>query len=133
MTLFFGQVAQLVEQWTENPWVVGSNPTLATFFFSAFLAGCATDPCESLCTDVSNSLNQCLKDWPTNWTEFDYSSAGNYRSNCESRWFANRSGLESRELDDAYEQCEESAALLDKMGADDCNYLRAIYLADPEL
>ena len=54
-------------------------------------------------------------------------------SNCESRWFANRSGLESRELDDAYEQCEESAALLDKMGSDDCNYLRAIYLADPEL
>jgi hypothetical protein len=33
---FGGQIAQLVEQWTENPCVIGSIPILATTFF-AFL------------------------------------------------------------------------------------------------
>ena len=28
-----GQVAQLVEQWTENPCVAGSIPALTTFYF----------------------------------------------------------------------------------------------------
>ena len=29
-----GQIAQLVEQWTENPCVIGSIPILATTFFA---------------------------------------------------------------------------------------------------
>ena len=31
----FGRVAQLVEQATENRWVVGSSPTPATFIFTS--------------------------------------------------------------------------------------------------
>ena len=30
--LYYAQIAQLVEQWTENPRVTGSIPVLGTFF-----------------------------------------------------------------------------------------------------
>ena len=41
------QLAQLVEQWTENPRVRGSNPRLGTI--SNFPTNCHQSLCESLC------------------------------------------------------------------------------------
>ena len=97
----------------------------------AMTMGCSSDPCENLCRQVSSSLNRCIAEWPVTWSDFDSTRASVYRQACEDRWYAGRSTLEGRELDDAYEQCEESSSDLSGMGELRCDYLRAIYLADP--
>ena len=127
MYKFCGQVAQLVEQWIENPWVGGSNPPLAIFIFSF---GCTSDPCTELCSTVTNELETCLAEWPISWNELDASRAATFEETCENRWYAQRSELEDWELDDAYEQCEEGKEAIEVLD-DKCDQLRAIYLASP--
>ena len=146
----YGQVAQLVEQGTENPRVGGSIPSLATqnthistilnsvlLRASVFagvlllLAGCQSDTCDQLCVRTATSLGRCLSTWePVDWEMLDAESQRSFQDVCESRWSEVRSSLESRELEDALEQCSEALSAIDEMNEDGttCDQLRAIYL-----
>ncbi len=182
-----GQVAQLVEQGTENPRVGGSIPSLATILFRIsesltkllhgggwvthggsipslatilfrisesltkllhgggwvthgglrwatlglvlLLGGCQPDHCDQLCQQMSTELARCLDEWEAaDWDELDAESQTTWRSGCQNRWSEVRSELESRELEDALEQCGETLTAVDDMGAYTCDQLRAIYI-----
>ena len=127
--MYQGQVAQSVEQGTENPRVGGSIPSLATLIVLA-LAGCQTDHCENLCFQTSLALQECLQEWPATWEDFNTTSRATFQNTCAVQWVQTQSGLEARELDDALQQCQETVLLLDEMSAADqlCDQLRAIYL-----
>ncbi len=131
-----GQVAQLVEQGTENPRVGGSIPSLATFPLCkmlcclVLLGACKPDPCEQLCDRVANRLAVCMDDWPVGWDDLDATSKSNFRRRCSNRWDEVRSGLEPRELEDARDQCEETNAEMQSLrqSGDECDYLRVVYV-----
>ena len=144
-----GQVAQLVEQGTENPRVGGSIPSLATQKTSAragvlallarvigaaallAVAGCQSDSCDQLCVRTASSLNRCLSTWePADWEMLDAENQGAFLETCQSRWSEVRSSLESRELQDALEQCDEALTAINEMGEDGttCDQLRALYI-----
>jgi hypothetical protein len=128
-----GQVAQLVEQGTENPRVGGSIPSLATFFslLVCTLLGCSSqDDCEELCTRTANRLSTCIAGWPTVWDDFGATGRRSYINGCQNRWAEVRIDLEPRELDDALDQCQESLDALDQMKDDGetCADLRALFL-----
>ena len=99
-------------------------------FFLLISLGCVTEPCEQLCADLSNELDECLDDWPADWTEFDVARKEYFQQRCLNLWAVERSQLEARELDDAYEQCLETTAYFSE-NLDLCAQLRATYLADP--
>ena len=126
-----GQVAQLVEQGTENPRVGGSIPSLATFLF-LLQAACGGDPCRQLCVSTAARLDGCLDEWGVTWEELDASSRSNWRSGCQAEWEDVRADLEARELSPAEDQCtdadEDLAALTD---AEACDTLRVLYLPSP--
>lgn len=123
----FGQVAQLVEQGTENPRVGGSIPSLATLFLCVFVAGCGADPCRSLCTNVASSVSGCLDGWGSDWEDLGATSQRDFRSQCEAEWDATRSALEARQLPEAEDRCGAAAVDLARL---DCDALRAIW-AEP--
>ena len=131
-----GQVAQSVEQVTENHWVGGSIPPLATslfFLVSSFaLAGCGDDPCEKLCDKLKTKLNKCVNEWPIEWSELGADNASSFKASCENLWGVQRSNLEFRVLEDAYDQCDEALKTLTN-DRQSCETLRALYLADPNL
>ena len=126
-----GQIAQSVEQGTENPRVGGSIPSLATFFILVLVTpGCDPDPCEQLCRVTAVQLGECMPDWSMEWEDFDASSQGNFRRRCTNRWAEVRSDLESRELEDAREQCVEAQVAMDRLDAEStiCDHFRALYV-----
>lgn len=129
-----GQVAQLVEQGTENPRVGGSTPSLATLFLLIVvpaMAACASDRCSTLCVEVGSALDECLPEWGLTWEELGAESRADWRVRCQDEWDEVRSGLEARELPASQDQCiagsDELAAL---RAAEDgaCDELRALYL-----
>jgi hypothetical protein len=126
-----GQIAQQVEQGTENPRVGGSIPSLATIFVGCVLAaGCGQDDCEALCQNVSDRLDVCLDEWPVEWASLDARSRARFRGDCLDRWADVRVGLEPRELNDALEQCDDARAALAALSRDreSCDALRALYV-----
>ena len=130
-----GQVAQSVEQGTENPRVGGSIPSLATFFMvllsSITTWGCQTDHCDTLCVRSANVFGRCIALWEaSDWGDFDAEDRRGFQEACQNRWSVERAELESRELVDALEQCEETIVALDEMAQNNttCDELRAIFL-----
>ncbi len=135
-----GQVAQSVEQGTENPRVGGSIPSLATRWMrlgaAALLvllaSGCQTDHCEQLCDVMRTRMNQCLGSWPVDWEELDARGATRFESQCSNRWAVVRADLEPRELTDALDQCEETIDALAELSVETgdvlCDDLRALYV-----
>ncbi len=129
-----GQVAQLVEQGTENPRVGGSTPSLATLLLSILvpaMAACASDPCSTLCVDVSRGLDECLPAWGLTWEEVGAESRSNWLIGCQNEWDEVRSSLEARELPAAEEQCADARIELDRLQAAEdgaCDELRVLYL-----
>ena len=147
-----GQVAQLVEQGTENPRVGGSIPSLATqetpvvagvFSFLGRRLGllvlllllpgaaCQSDRCDQLCVRTASSLNRCLATWePADWEMLEAESQSSFLDACQSRWSEVRSSLEARELEEALSQCDEALIAIDEMGEDGttCDQLRALYI-----
>ena len=133
-----GQVAQLVEQGTENPRVGGSTPSLATLLFFVLVQlgmspGCADDRCRALCADLSSQLGQCLPEWGADWEALGAASQSGWRVRCEDDWDVVRSDLEVREVPAAQDQCEAGLVELAELrtkenGADTCDVLRALYL-----
>ena len=124
-----GQIAQQVEQGTENPRVGGSIPSLATILVW-FAVGCGQDDCEALCQNVADRLDVCLDEWPTEWASLDARSRARFRGDCLDRWADVRVGLEPRELNDALEQCDDARAALATLSRDreSCDALRALYV-----
>lgn len=139
----------MVEQGTENPRVGGSIPSLATLKTSAvagvffvlvriiaagvllIAAGCQSDSCDQLCVRTASSLNRCLATWePADWEMLDAENQTSFLEACQSRWSEVRSALESRELEDALEQCDEALTAINEMGEDGttCDQLRALYI-----
>ena len=98
------------------------------FFFLA--SACIQEPCEQLCTEISNKLDDCLTEWPTDWSHFDSVRKEYFLESCQNLWAVERSQLEARELDDAYEQCSETAEYFTE-NSEACDHLRATYLANP--
>jgi hypothetical protein len=134
-----GQIAQSVEQGIENPRVGGSTPSLATFFLAAAslfgalaASGCGGDDCEQLCSTLTQRFADCVEEWPTDWEELDARGQTAFRNACQNRWADVRAGLEPRELNDALDQCDESATALQRMSrsSSTCDQLRALYLVD---
>ena len=126
-----GQIAQSVEQGIENPRVGGSIPSLATFFITILAgAGCGADPCDQLCRSTTIELGACIDEWSMQWEDFDASGRLNFRRRCLNRWGEVRSSLESRELEDARDQCEESSLELAQRVSEgsSCDVLRALYV-----
>ena len=97
-------------------------------FFLVF--GCIKEPCEQLCTEISNQLDECLVQWPATWSDFDVVREEYFQQRCLNLWAVERSKLEARELDDAYEQCTEASEYF-TTNLEVCDHLRATYLADP--
>ena len=122
-----GQVAQLVEQRTENPRVGGSSPPLATLFI-VVLFGCQRDPCENLCLSSGVILDRCLQQWGAEWEALNATGQLAFQNACNEEWSTVRATLEVRELEDALVQCEAAQLGLESMGDSTCDQLRAIYL-----
>ncbi len=129
-----GRVAQLVEQRTENPRVGGSNPSPATFFALSLFAwlgtGCGQDSCDELCAEMSWRMSLCVDEWPEGWSEVGARGRNNFRRACQNQWADQRAQLESWELDDAFDQCDETSVALrraDNRGTT-CDELRALYI-----
>ena len=123
-----GQVAQLVEQGTENPRVGGSTPSLATSFVLLFvpLAASCGDACETACNTARQSVAACLNDWSASWEDLGAENGAGFRSDCEDEWRSVSSTLESRELSQALESCQR---VVDDTPDLSCDELRAIYLS----
>jgi hypothetical protein len=123
-----GQVAQPVEQRTENPCVGGSIPPLATLAVLAgiALAGCGADTCETLCGRVATRLNQCLPEWSATWADLGASSRAAFRVQCTDEWSGTRADLELREIRLAEDACQDA---IDELATiRDCDVLRVLYL-----
>ena len=107
-----GRVAQLVEQGIENPCVGGSSPPRATFLYriaaTACLAlniGCA-DPCITTCSSTSSAIGDCIDDWSIDWGDLGANGRTQFKESCEQSWARSAAALESRELEQAFLQCE---------------------------
>jgi hypothetical protein len=122
-----GLVAQSVEQGIENPCVGGSIPSQATFLFlstALLFTGC-TEPCETACQRTAFAIGRCIGDWSADWSDLGASSKTDFRQRCQETWQRNSATLESRELEEALQQCE---TLQDGVLNLDCDTLRAIYV-----
>ena len=91
------------------------------------LISCAKDPCVQLCEQTAEQLDSCLQQWPVTWNDLGSDSREGFVDSCRNQWSAERSVLEPRALDDAYEQCEESNTYMPN-NSQSCDQLRAIYL-----
>ncbi len=127
-----GQVAQLVEQGTENPRVGGSTPSLATFLLCVVsaLSGCSDDPCAQLCLDLVEQLDECRPEWGLTWEAFGAESRADWRTRCQNDWDTVRADLEAREVPAAEDQCLDASADLVALqdGDTTCDVLRALYV-----
>ena len=100
---------------------------LRSIVFLTGLCACTADPCDQLCTDTTDALSICLEEWPATWSDVGASSKSDFSNTCSNLWAAERSTLEPRALDDAYEQCDESLLYLYN-NSQLCDQLRAIYI-----
>ena len=96
-------------------------------FSLLYMSGCTEDPCVALCEETAEQLRICLQDWPASWNDVGAQSRQDFSDTCSNLWAAERSTLEPRALDDAYEQCEEATEYLSE-NSQQCDQLRALYL-----
>ena len=126
-----GRVAQLVEQGIENPCVGGSSPPRATFFCKiatlsclGLITGCA-DPCIRTCSSAANAVDDCVEDWSMDWGDLGANGKTQFQDNCEQSWARSASTLESRELEQAFLQCEIVNDEINELTCDDLLVLYA--------
>ena len=93
------------------------------------LSGCAKDPCTQMCKEVAKRMGECLQEWPVSWEVFGASSQEDFSTSCQTTWAVERSILEPRALDDAYEQCNDARTYL-STDEEICDHFRALYLID---
>jgi len=139
----FGQVAQSVEQGTENPRVGGSIPSLATLvLLSVGLVACGppcsaaavwVSRCEKLCCDVADALEPCIDDTFA-WSDLGATSKVDYVRQCFTQWDRTVSGLTAYEIQQATLVCRDVRRELRELDPDDpgrCAELRAVYAELP--
>ena len=97
------------------------------FFMLLVCVSCTQDPCVQLCEETANIIDECLEEWPATWGDIGSISRQDFSDSCRNQWAAERSSLEPRALDDAYEQCEE-ATTYQVNNTQRCDQIRAIYL-----
>ena len=97
------------------------------FFMMLVCTSCTKDPCTLLCEETTTVVEECLDSWPATWNDIGTSSRQSFLDSCRNQWAAERSVLEPRALDDAYEQCEEATTYLFD-NTQRCDQMRAIYL-----
>ena len=98
-------------------------------FFGFLVCGCIKDPCTEMCAQVAEEIETCLQEWPVSWEVLSVDSQQEFTLSCQTTWSVERSILEPRALDDAYEQCSESLEYLTS-NVHICDHLRAIYLIE---
>ena len=146
----FGQVAQSVEQRTENPCVDGSIPSLATLFSPRFLpwagvlavmlaaTGCSNpcaktwnDKCERVCCETADMLQSCKSDaW--SWQDLGASNRDDFAQRCFGEWDDLSDGLNSHEEQLAIQVCIDTRPFLDpKNESLTCDELVAQHLSYP--
>ena len=103
--------------------------TIRFFGCMMILTSCIQDPCSLMCERIATQLQECLDEWPVSWEVFEVSSEQEFSNTCKTDWAIERSVLESRALDDAYEQCSESLVYL-KTNSEICAQLRGVYLIE---
>jgi len=94
------------------------------------LGACGSDSCDELCVEMSWRVSACVRDWPEDWSEVGARGRNNFRRACQNQWADERAQLESWELDDALDQCDETSSALrraDNRGTA-CDEIRALYL-----
>ena len=99
--------------------------------FLPLVAACVQDPCTELCRTTEEKLHRFLQERPGSWRGLGYSSQLEFSSLCSTLWAVERSTLEPRSLDDAYEQCEEAYTFYDA-NTQTCDQLRALYVLPVE-
>ena len=104
---------------------------LPCVLFLPVFGACIQDPCTELCKQTAEELDQCIQEWPISWRELGYSSQLEFSNLCSTLWSVERSTLEPRSLDDAYEQCEEAYDFYDA-NTQTCDQLRALYILPAE-
>ncbi len=128
-----GQVAQLVEQRTENPRVGSSILSLATspLVLALLLGGCVgpetvglfEDDCEATCRVTARQLDDCLEE--QQWQTLDVDNANDFRNRCHDDWADMRQELSELERQQALESCE---SMLEWAREASCEELAGLYL-----
>jgi hypothetical protein len=120
-----GQVAQLVEQGTENPRVGGSIPSLATATLLlgwTLLVGCG-DKCEVLCTNVTRELGRCKPD-SLSWNDLGARNRSDFSNECRQQWDRERIDLSASDLRLSLETCADANQELEDLN---CEQIMALY------
>ena len=92
------------------------------------LPACASDPCRSLCSDLTSTMAGCLDDWGYTWEDLGADSRSQYKASCLADWETTRANLETRQVSDAEDRCQTS---VDTLGTLDCATLYELYFAQP--
>lgn len=136
-----GQIAQLVEQGTENPRVGGSTPSLA-ILTGLLLSGCGppcniaavwTSRCDRLCCEVADSVEPCIDDVFT-WSDLGSSDRQDFVRQCFDQWSEARADLTSYELQQATLVCRDVRREISRIPADApdrCEEIRSLYAERP--
>jgi hypothetical protein len=88
-------------------------------------AGCADDPCRTLCTEVAEAIDECRPEWGVTWEELGATRKAGWRNACQTAWDTSRAELEAREVTASEDQCTDGSEELADL---DCDALRALYL-----
>ncbi len=134
---YSGQIAQQVEQGTENPRVGGSIPSLATPFrapprllaaVALLFSGCGflQDDCERLCDEVADALTACA-DPSWSWEDLEVRGPFRFAFGCRRAWDDQKVNLATRDLELALAQCDDGRTLLTEMT---CDELLELYVGE---
>ncbi len=91
----------------------------------ALLAGCASDPCASLCAELARELDTCHDVWGTTWEDLSAPSRAAWRADCQDDWAIVRADMEPRQVSAAEDAC---ATTSDSLSEPSCEALRGVYL-----
>ena len=121
-----GQIAQQVEQGTENPRVGGSIPSLATpLVWGVALvlsAGCG-DTCQQLCQQSANRVAACTPDALV-WPDLGARSKTDFVQQCRSDWELVSGDLTQSDHQIALEVCDDAGRTLSRLS---CDEVMALY------
>ncbi len=94
-------------------------------------SACQSDECLLLCTELSQRLNQCQREWNTDWQYLDASSALGFETVCQDTWTQRTDDLEWRQRVEAEEQCDAVRTEI-SLGSVECADLQMLYFYDPQ-
>ncbi len=84
-----------------------------------------SDACEQACAATSRAASACMADWSADWDELGAASRQDFRETCVEDWGGLRAELETREIQQALDRCEDATAEVRQLS---CDSLRALLL-----